>query len=298
MGYMGIVLSIAATVLAFILALLDRFSSKDHPGHNRLFLFACGVNFVIALGSIWFAYQSQSRQTGILTNLTKAQQELIQLQKGQLGVGNELASKLTKAQETTEQISTELTNNTRVVGNVLHQTARALEPLGAMEFLCYVKVPDTDPENQNIIRALEEGRALPRTAADKDRRFWQQPLPVNAGWFLLPDSPAFPKPNTALRSLLDSVQILLQFHSKRWPPSVFASANPPRPDLSTSFAPVGVGRELMLTPDHTFVLLAEGSVKPGQWSSTGVNQPTDMYFSRSKRRPTATRSRLCLASSR
>ena len=26
----------------------------------------------------------------------------------------------------------------------------------------------------------------------------------------------------------------------------------------------------MLTPDHTFVLLAEGRGKPGQWSSTGV----------------------------
>ena len=48
--------------------------------------------------------------------------------------------------------------------------------------------PTQIPKAKTLFVLWKKGELYRWTAADKDRRFWQQPLPVNAGWSLLPDS--------------------------------------------------------------------------------------------------------------
>jgi hypothetical protein len=271
---MGIALSVATVLLAFSLAMLGRFSSKEHPKANRAFVAISFLNVLVGIGLLVNASFSQHRQTKLLTDLSTAQQRLLAKQEDQLRVGNELAGTLTNAQRTTERISSELTHNTKAVGTVLKETERALEPLGDIGFICTLTVSDTDPESATITRALEQSdRPYQASTLDipEQLRSLLRPPPRIGGRVLLRSSPLFPKPTTALGALVDSVQVFLHFYTQHRPPSFYAHSEPPPPDLMTDITPAPELKWLMLTlPDHTLVIQMSGDVARGKWGSTGA----------------------------
>jgi predicted PurR-regulated permease PerM len=108
----GIILTAITTLIAFVLAMLSRFSSKDHPRANRFFVILSVVNGIVGIGSVVSASRSVTQQNKILSDLNEAQKKLLMKAEDQLRIGDEFAGKLTTAQRTTERISSELTNNT------------------------------------------------------------------------------------------------------------------------------------------------------------------------------------------
>jgi hypothetical protein len=272
--FMGIALSAATVLLAFSLAMLGRFSSKEHPKANRAFVAISVLNVLVGIGLLVNASFSQYRQTELLTDLSTAQQRLLAKQEDQLRVGNELAGTLTNAQRTTERISSELTHNTKAVGTVLKETERALEPIGEIFFMCTLTVSDTDPESATIIRALEQSDRLDQASTPdipEQLRSLLRPPPRMGGRVLPRSSPLFPKPTTALGALVDSAQVLLHFYTQHRAPSFYVHSKPPAPDLMTDITPTPELKWLMLTvPDHTLVIDLSGGVARGKWGSTGA----------------------------
>ena len=272
---MGVILATVTTLLAFALAMLSRFSSKDHPKANRIFVILSAVNVLVGLGSLVSASRSVTQQNKILNELNEAQKKLLMKEEDQLRIGNELAGKLAKAQQTTEHISSELTNNTQEVGHVLQQTERALEPLGDLNFRCILRLPDTDEESANIVHFLEKGdRPIDTSSSDieEKRRSLLRPRPIVGGLMLTPDAVLYPKPTTPLGALINAPQVLVQFYANHRPPLFYVRSKLPTPDLMTDITPtVQQAKWLMLTvPDHKLVLEFIGAVPRGKWASTGA----------------------------
>jgi hypothetical protein len=268
---MTLFLSTVTIILAFALAILGRFFSKEHVKANRAFVVISIANVIVALTSIVFASISQSKQNQVLTALNEAQRELLDKQDAQLRNSNELATKLTTAQRTTERISSELTSNTRIVGNVLHETERALEPLGALGFLCDMDFSSDDDDAAAIVRAVAGQRKAESTAPSDDeakRHGILLPPPILGGSLIQRDSPLFPRSGSAFRVLVDSVQVLLEFFSKPARPETYIIAKP-TPDLMTQILPSEQFRWLMVTPGKKLVLEISGDVPVGKWASTG-----------------------------
>jgi hypothetical protein len=272
------IVGVGVAIMAGLAAVMqDALKDKDKP-RSRSSIALTGLIIAFLIGGSLLSYyvdrlkdkQDDAYQSALFACL----QMQISEQENQLQVGRDLAEKLTTAQETTTRISSELTRNTRTVGNVLEQTERALEPLGEFRFICTLRVPDTDEETANIVQFLKPGQRGDQTSeADpgEKRRSVLLPMPIVAGTYLPRDSSLFPKPNTALGALLESVQVLLQFYAKALPPSAYAQGKPPEPDLMTEIVPTPQLKWLMLTaPDHRFVMQIMGSVLPGEWGSTGT----------------------------
>lgn len=272
------IIGVGVAIIAGLSAVAqDLLKDKNKP-RSRSSIALTGVIVAFLIGGALLSYvvdrlkdnQDDAYQNALFAGL----QAQVAEQQNQLQQVRDLADKLTAAQETTKQISSELTLNTRTVGNVLQQTERALEPLGGFSFICTLEIPDKDEESANIVRYLKQGQrpsqiADPNTA-DK-RRSVLLPLPIVAGTYLPRDSPLFPGSGTALGALLNSVQVLLQFYAKGSSASAYAQDRPPKPDLMTEIVPGAQEKWLMLTAaNHKLALEIMGSVSPGKWGSTGT----------------------------
>jgi hypothetical protein len=78
-----------------------------------------------------------------------------------------------------------------------------------------LKIPNTDEESSFVVRTLERAAvSRPYSGPDvsEQLRSILRPPSQLGGHILQQTSPLFPKPNTALGSLLESAQVLLQFY--------------------------------------------------------------------------------------
>jgi hypothetical protein len=190
------------------------------------------LNASVAVASFVYIYLNQGKQTKILASL-------VTMQTTQLQVGNELADKLTKAQKTTEQISSELSRNTSAVGKVLNETERALQPLGSLSLLCELQLPKDHPEVSAALSRFEAATAGQKRDVSLERPdprvYLLRPAPKGLGFAFLPDSPLYPKPDTALSLIVRSISVELQFHQRHFRPAQYAIASRPSPDLRVEF---------------------------------------------------------------
>lgn len=186
--------------------------------------------------------------------------------------GSELATKLAAAQATTERISGDLSSNSRVVEHVLSQTERALEPLGEFGFSCMLQLPENDDESATIVRSLKDAKG-PSSGANMDHELWEilRPAPIFGGQMLGQQNHLFPKADSALGALFNSIRILLDFYADARPPAQVGrapNANPP--DLMTEIVPAQGMKWLMLAaPDDVFVVELSGNIPMGKWASSG-----------------------------
>jgi hypothetical protein len=253
-------------VFAFVLAMLGRFSGKDHPKANRAFICISILNVLVGIASLINASLGQNREITLLKDLAKMQQT-------QLVVGNGLADKLREAQKVTEGISAELTHNTKTVGKVLHETERALQPLGSLSLIYELKLPGNNSEVTTAISRFESATADQKIDASLERPdprvYLLRPAPKGLGFVFFPNSPLYPKPDTALGLIVRSVSVELQFHERHFPPSQYISASRPSPDLRIEFRDQ-FGSKWMHVQTGALYFGLRSTVPKNEWRSTGV----------------------------
>jgi hypothetical protein len=266
--WFGLLILVTAAISAF----LNEPASKNKKWAKNGLIVITVINFGAGSYILVDNTRSSDEQTRKLGQIAKDEQTAIK-------TANELVTNLGKTQATAEKISTAFGTTSITVNNTLTETKRGLQPLQTLGIQFELELPATDPDVTSI---LEKYRKLikaypPDTLINHpDPRFFLLTGPMRGmGFVFPPQSPDYPKADTALGFLTRSFRVNMQFHIRHYPPARYGHDPKPNPDIGIDFVEdtsqptVHLSRSLQTDITGPLIYVLSSNIPRESWRSNG-----------------------------